>query len=94
MDTNNISNKVDVILSEVFSLKKTLKELNVSFLQSNKEFIDEEELKTELGISRNTVYRLEKSGKITAYRFNGKGSKKYFKRKEIYSLLEEGAEKK
>ncbi len=94
MNTENLDTKLDILLTKVSALEKTSTDLKSTIINSNKKFLDEEELLIELDISRATVYRLEKSGKLKAYRLNGKGSKKYFKREEVYALLESGIAKK
>ncbi len=93
MNTKVLGTKLDILISEIGSLRNRMELISTDISTLNdqgKEFIDEETLQKELGVSRTTIYRLEKELKIRVYRINGKGSKKFFKRSEVYKLLENG----
>jgi len=94
MEQQEVHRKLDLILAKTQVLESKVNDnaltLSEKINPSKKEWLNDDDIEKEYGITKNVRYKLIKSGKLLRYKFEGKKSKSLYKRKEIEASLESG----
>jgi len=94
MEQQEVHRKLDLILAKTQVLESKVDE-NATTLQekinlTKKDWLSDEDIESEFGITRNVRYKLSKEGILKRYKINGAKSKSFYKRSEIEASLEAG----